>query len=125
MRADRSKPAETHLRRALASDANMRLAHLDLGIGLAAKNDSDEAVRHFREAIHIDLSKPDTHYRLGRLWSSMGRQQEAQAEFKKVKQLATEEPPPPLLRLSGPSKTPKPIVCRAVFPGKLYPALPA
>jgi Flp pilus assembly protein TadD len=101
MHADRNKPAETHLRRALALDANMRLAHLDLGIVLAAKNDSDEAVRHFREAIRIDPSKPDAHYHLGRLWSSLGRQQEAQAEFEKVKKLATEEPPPPLLRLSG------------------------
>ena len=72
---------------------------MDLGILLAAKNDSDEAVRHFREAIRIDPSKPDAHYRLGRVWSSLGRQQEAQAEFEKVKQLAAEEPPPPLIRL--------------------------
>ena len=101
MHADRNQPAETHLRRALALDANIRLAHLDLGILLAARNESDEAARCFREAIRIDPSKPDAHYRLGRLWSSLGRQQEAQAEFEKVKKLAAEEPPPPLIRLSG------------------------
>jgi hypothetical protein len=33
--------------------------------------------------------------------SSLGRQQEAQAEFEKVKKLAAEEPPPPLLSLPG------------------------
>ena len=100
MRSGIRRP-KSHLRRALAFDANMRLAHLDLGIVLAAKNDPDEAARHFREAIRIDPSKPDAHYRLGRLWSSLGRQQEAQAEFEKVKKLAAEEPPPPLLRLPG------------------------
>ena len=99
MRADRNKAAEAHLRSALALDANMRLAHLDLGIVLAAKDDSDEAARHFREAIRIDPLKPDAHYRLGRLWSSLGRQKEAEVEFEKVKTLAAEKVPPPLIRL--------------------------
>jgi Flp pilus assembly protein TadD len=82
-------------------DANLRLAHLDLGIVLAAKNNSEEAVRHFREAIRIDAAKPDAHYRLGRLWSSLGRERDAQEEFDKVQKLAADEPPPPLLRLAG------------------------
>jgi len=73
MRTEKDGPAETHLRRALAFDTNMRLAHLDLGILLAAKNDSDEAVRQFREAIRLDAAKPDAHYRLGRLYNSLGR----------------------------------------------------
>jgi tetratricopeptide (TPR) repeat protein len=100
MHTNRDVVAETHLRRALAVDANTRLAHLDLGIVLAAKKDSGAAA-HFREAIRLDPSKPDAHYRLGRLWSSMGRDHEAQDEFDKVQQLAAENPPPPLLRLSG------------------------
>jgi Flp pilus assembly protein TadD len=79
----------------------MRLAHLDLGILLAAKKDSDEAVRQFREAIRLDASKPDAHYRLGRLYSSMGYQQDARDEFDKVQKLAAEEAPPPLLSLPG------------------------
>ena len=58
MHADRKKPAETHLQRALAVDANIRLAHLDLGILLAANKDSNEAVRHFREAIRLDPPSP-------------------------------------------------------------------
>ena len=74
---------------------------MDLGILLAARNDSGEAARCFREAIRIDPYKPDAHYRLGRLLSSLGREQEAQAEFDKVKKLAAEEPPPPLIRLPG------------------------
>ena len=86
----------------MALDARIRLAHLDLGILLAAQNHSDEAARHFREAIRIDPSKPDAHYRLGRLLSSMGRVHDAQDEFDKVQKLAAEEPPPPpLLKLPG------------------------
>jgi tetratricopeptide (TPR) repeat protein len=101
MHTDREKQAETHIRRALALDASSRLAHLDLGILLAARNDSGEAVRCFREAIRIDPSKSDAHYRLARLWRSLGREQEAQAEVETVKKLAAEQPPPPLIRLPG------------------------
>jgi tetratricopeptide (TPR) repeat protein len=97
----RTGAAETHLRRALALGANMRLAHLDLGILFAAKNDSDEAVRQFREAVRLDPSKPDAHYRLGRLYSSLGREQDARDEFDKVQKLAAEKPLPPLLSLPG------------------------
>lgn len=101
MHTDQEKPAEDHLRRALALDSNLRLAQLDLGILLSARNDSSEAVRCFREAIRIDSSKPDAHYRLGRLLRSLGREREAQQEFDAVKKLAAEEPPPPLIRLPG------------------------
>ena len=101
MRTDRGEPAEAHLRQALALDANIRLAQLDLGIVLASRNDSDEAARCFREAIRIDPAKPDAHYRLGRLMSSLGRDQDAQTEFDKVKSLAAEQPPPLLLQLAG------------------------
>jgi len=46
-------------------------------------------------------SKPDAHYRLGRLWSSLGREHDAQDEFDKVQKLAAEEPAPPLLQIPG------------------------
>jgi tetratricopeptide (TPR) repeat protein len=101
MHTEKDGPAETHLRRALALDANMRPAHFDLGILLAAKNNSDEAVHQFREAIRLDPSKPDAHYRLGRLYNSLGREQDAKNEFDKVQKLAAEAPPPPLLSLPG------------------------
>jgi Flp pilus assembly protein TadD len=90
-----------HLRLALRFDAAIRLAHLDLGIILSAGGDSAEAARHLREAIRLDLARPDAHYRLGRLLRTMGREQEAQAEFAKVKELAKEEPPPPLIQVPG------------------------
>ena len=100
MHLDHEQSATELLQRALAVDSNLRLAHLDLGILLSGK-DSSGAARHFREAIRIDSSKPDAHYRLGRLLSSLGRDEEAQAEFEQVKKLAAQEPPPPLIRLPG------------------------
>ena len=89
--------AELNLRRALALDRNNRLAHLDLGILLSGA----EAATHLREAIRLDPNKPDAHYRLGRLLLAEGRQQEADAEFAKVKQLAKDEKQQPLVNVSA------------------------
>jgi tetratricopeptide (TPR) repeat protein len=86
------KAAEGHLRQALKLDANIRLAHLDLGILLASRNQADEAAAHFREAIRLDSSKPDAHYRLGRLLLALRREREAEAEFAQVKQIAAKQP---------------------------------
>ena len=41
------------------------------------------------------------YYRLGRLWRSLGREAEADAEFAKVKDLSREEPQAPLIKLPG------------------------
>jgi tetratricopeptide (TPR) repeat protein len=101
MHLNQEKAAEAHLRSALALDKNTRLAQLDLDILLAARNVSGEAALRFREAIRIDPSQPDAHYRLGRLLSSLGRGKEAEGEFEKVKKLAGERPPPPLVQLPG------------------------
>jgi Flp pilus assembly protein TadD len=101
MHTENEKAAAEHLRQALRLDANIRLAHLDLGILLTSQGDSSEAARHLREAIRIDPSKPDAHYRLGRLWRSLGREAEADAEYAKVKELSREEPQAPLIKLPG------------------------
>ena len=108
MHTGNEKEAEAHLLRALKLDPSIRLAHLDLGILLAAKSDSAGAERHFREAIRLDPSKPDAHYRLGRLWLSLGRQQEANSEFAKVKELAPQEQQAPLIEMPGRRSRPEP-----------------
>ena len=109
MQTGAEKEAEQHLRRGLELDANNRLAHLDLGILLAGGNDSAAAERHLRKAIQLDPSKPDAHYQLGRLLRSVGRAEDAQAEFAKVKELATQEQePPPLMQVPGQGNPPQP-----------------
>jgi tetratricopeptide (TPR) repeat protein len=108
MHLGKEKEAEEHLRRALKLDGSFRLAHLDLGILLANENDTLGAERHFREAIRIDPSKPDAYYHLGRLLRSLGRKQEADDEFAKVKELAKEEPQEPLIEVPGRRSVPAP-----------------
>ena len=103
LHSGKSEDAEGYLLRVLKLDPNVRLAHLDLGIVLANRKDFDEAARHFREAIRIDPSSPDAHYRLGRLWLATGRQKDADAEFDKVKALAKQEQPAPLITVRKPA----------------------
>src|SRR5262249_28279128 len=98
---DRNQAAIGHLRQALQLDANNRLGHLDLAIVLTAGGASDQAAMHLREAIRLDPAKPDAHYRLGKLLRMLGRDEEAEAEFAKVKELAREEPPDPLIKVPG------------------------
>jgi tetratricopeptide (TPR) repeat protein len=98
------KEAEEQLRQALKLDGRIRLAHMDLGILLASKNESNEAAAQFREAIRIDSSKLDAHYRLGQLLLSLGREKEAETEFSQVKQLAEQpdaERPDGLINVPG------------------------
>ena len=101
MHAGDEAAAEPHLRRALALDPKTRLAQLDLGIVLAGRQEWEQAAAQFREAIRLDPSKPDAHYRLGRVWLSLGREAEANDEFAKVKMLAKEEHPEPLVTIPG------------------------
>jgi Flp pilus assembly protein TadD len=106
MHSGGEQDAEGHLHRALELDSNIRLAHLDMGILLAARNDSGPAEVHFREAIRINPANPDAHYRLGRLWLAEGREDEANAEFATVKKLAKQEQPAPLIQVPGQSADP-------------------
>ena len=57
---------------------------------LGAGNKSDEAAAHFREAIRIDPSKPDAHYRLGTDYVHLGQKEEAQKEFAIYQKLRAE-----------------------------------
>lgn len=99
--------ATDYLKRALKADPNARLAHLDLGI-LLTGTDPQNAATCFREAIRLDPARPDAHYRLGQLLLSMGREQEADAEFAKVKELGDKkESPAPLVKLAPSTSGPK------------------
>jgi tetratricopeptide (TPR) repeat protein len=79
--------AETILSRAVTVPGTVRLAWLDLGILSADKRQGEEAAADFRRAIEMDPTQADAHWRLARLYQSMGRAQEAKTEFAKVKEL--------------------------------------
>ena len=75
------------LRHAVALKSSLELAHLDLGIIDAAKGDKSAAVDQFRTAVSIDPKDADPRWRLARLYQSMGREKEAQAEFAQVRKM--------------------------------------
>ena len=65
----------------------IRLGYLDLGILDASAGNNEEAKENFLHAIEMDPTQKDAHWRLGRLYLSMGRQKEAQTEFAKMSEL--------------------------------------
>jgi tetratricopeptide (TPR) repeat protein len=99
MRAGNEAQAKQHLSRALRPDGKIRLAHLDLGI-LLADRQPQAAAAHFQEAIRFDPRKTDAHYRLARLWLSMNRKPEADAELARVKRLQEEQHDDLLVKLA-------------------------
>jgi tetratricopeptide (TPR) repeat protein len=78
------KAARSYLQRAFQQSKVIRLGYLDLGILNAAAGNNEEAEVNFLHAIEMDPTQKDAHWRLGRLYRSMGHQKEAQAEFAKM-----------------------------------------
>jgi tetratricopeptide (TPR) repeat protein len=78
------KAARSYLQRAFQQSKVIRLGYLDLGILNAAAGNNEEAEVNFLHAIEMDPTQKDAHWRLGRLYRSMGQQKEAQAEFAKM-----------------------------------------
>lgn len=63
------------------------MGHLDLGIVYAESGRNDDALGEFKTAITLKPDDVNAHYRLGRLYRSMGKTAEAKAEFEKSKSL--------------------------------------
>jgi tetratricopeptide (TPR) repeat protein len=85
----------------------LQLAHLDLGIVYAEDGKQDAALREFETAEKLDADNVDVHWRLGRLYHSMGRNEEARAQFDKARGLNKAADDRNYQRMSG--SPPKPI----------------
>jgi Flp pilus assembly protein TadD len=81
------KTARSYLQRAFQQPKVIRLGYLDLGILDAAVGNNEKAKSNFLHAIEMDPTQKDAHWRLGRLYLSMGQQKEAQTEFAKMSEL--------------------------------------
>lgn len=75
------------LETALKIDPSLAKAHLDLGILDAQDGRLDDSLREFTIAARISPNDPDVHWRLARLYQSMGRKAEAKIEFDKTNRL--------------------------------------
>jgi len=75
------------LEKVLKQDSGVGLAHLDLGIVLAQAGRYDEALRELTAAAKLMPGDVNVHWRLARLYRSMGKMDEAKAEFAKASSL--------------------------------------
>jgi tetratricopeptide (TPR) repeat protein len=75
------------LRKSISFKPDLRVAYLDLGTVLAEQKQYTDAISAFQRAIALDPNEPDAHYRLGRVYRTMGRMAESEKEFAKVKSI--------------------------------------
>lgn len=79
--------AKPILEKAVRLDPAQPLAHLDLGILLSDAGDNEGALREFTLAEKLNPNDVNVHWRLGRLYRTMGRKDEAKAEMEKASTL--------------------------------------
>ena len=72
------------LERAVQIDRGVGLAHVDLGIIYAGRDRPLDALQQFQTAAKLMPDDPGVHYRLARLYQSMGKKDEAKVEFDKT-----------------------------------------
>jgi Flp pilus assembly protein TadD len=58
-----------------------------MGAVLAQQKQYEDAVAALQHAVDLDPAEPNAHYRLGRTYQAMGRQENAKQEFAKVREL--------------------------------------
>ncbi len=75
------------LEKVIQMDPAVPLAHLDLGIIYSEQNHNEEAVRELSTAAKLWPDNVSVHWRLAKLYRTMGKKEEAQAEFEKASTL--------------------------------------
>jgi len=78
---DHPEQAPELFKRAIALDAGIALAHLDLGVLDADDKRMDDALHELTTAAKLAPNDVNVHWRLGRLYKIMGRSTAAKAEF--------------------------------------------
>jgi tetratricopeptide (TPR) repeat protein len=97
--------AQQLLQTVLAKTKTIQRAWLDMGIICARTNRSAEAVDAFTQAIRLEPKRADAHYRLAKLYQSLGRKADAAQEFRLVKELHNKVNEDLLQKISGPPPT--------------------
>lgn len=70
-----------------ASDPNVAMQHVDLGIVYADASRQEDARKQFETAVKLAPDNVNAHYRLARLYRSMGMTAKANVEFSKARSL--------------------------------------
>jgi protein O-mannosyl-transferase len=78
---------ETLYRTTITRNDNCCLAYNNLGLLLASRGRTDEAMTYYQKALEIDPNDGDVHHNLGLLLPFMGRTDEAMAHYQKALEL--------------------------------------
>ena len=82
-----SKPIDALLRRAIAADAKLAEAHLQLGNLTADQGKFAEAIPEYQRALELNSDLADAHYRLGQAYVRTAQKEKAQEQFQVYQQL--------------------------------------
>jgi len=102
MQMDHPDAAVQILERAEQSAPELFLAHLDLGILFANANRQQDALRELNLAAKLRPDDVNAHWRLGRLYRSMGKTDMAKAEFNKASSITKAADDALIDKISGP-----------------------
>jgi tetratricopeptide (TPR) repeat protein len=94
--------AQELLDKSIALQADVRIAHFDLGVLLQQQQKHPDAIREFRRAIELEPKRPDAHYRLAASLRAMGRKAEAENELKAVRDLNADKTEDTIYKITGP-----------------------
>jgi tetratricopeptide (TPR) repeat protein len=87
IKMDKHAEGEVLLQKSIEANPSLPLAHLDLGILEAEAGRNDEALVQFKAAEEKTPDDVNVHWRLARLYRTMGRKDESKAEFDKASRL--------------------------------------
>jgi tetratricopeptide (TPR) repeat protein len=106
IQVDQFTDAKPLLERAIKLDASSGLAHLDLGILASNAGKNDDALREFLAAEKLTPNDVNVHWRLGRLYRTMGRKEESKAELDKASSITRSADEDILQKISGSAAKP-------------------
>ena len=87
VRLNRPEVAGPILEKAMRLNPRLELPYLDLGIMDATAGRKENALRNFKAALRLNPDDVQIHWRMARLYQSMGRREEAKIEFARTKSL--------------------------------------
>lgn len=96
-----SSDAEQLLQKSLTLDPKARMAIFDLGCIYADQDKRPEALAALEQAVALDPTQPDAHYRLARLYTRMGEKDKAAKEFPRTKSLHAKTDDTLIQKISG------------------------
>jgi tetratricopeptide (TPR) repeat protein len=103
LRAGKFDEAQGLLQRAVRGFSKIRIAHYDLGILYARKKLYDRAIDELHQAIALDPTQTDAHFRLAQVYRAQGKLKESQAELAKMTEMQGKSREDLLHEISGSS----------------------